>query len=53
MIRTLFLLALSATNCLAHPGHVAPAGHLHPWDWWHLILGIALVAVSLAIWRVK
>ena len=41
----LFPFLLLATPGWAHPGHGAPLGHVHVWDWNNLLLGIAIAAI--------
>lgn len=42
------LLLFFATECLAHPGHGAPAVHLHPTEWldWLTVAIVLLAAVA-------
>ena len=54
MYRAIVPFLLFTTECWAHSGHGAPLGHLHGWDWGHLVLGIAIAAVAaLAAWKAK
>jgi len=54
MSKALIPLLLIATPCWAHPGHGAPIGHLHYWDWGHLLIGFAIAAiVAVATWRAR
>ena len=54
MNRAIIPFLLFTTECWAHPGHGAPLGHLHGWDWGPSLLWIAIAAVAaLAAWKAK
>ena len=46
------LTALSATQALAHPGHLAPVGHGHShWLEYGVLVGLAVITVGTMVMR--
>jgi len=47
-------LAFATTEISAHPGHGAPLGHLHAWDWAQAFMWAAFIAAGAwAAWKAK
>ena len=54
MRAVLALVSLTTSTAFGHPGHGAPVGHMHSWDWGQLLTWVVILAIAgLAIWKAK